>query len=185
MEKCISWRRFFFCYITNAATGQYVGTVDYIVLTYTFSDGRDLDTRTKITSPNIGGTYVGWGQTGDQNGLGIVVWGGDNTGTGVESVLIDVKKLRTDYSTEPTLTIDCNCMWYGTVGLNPVVLSLTLYRGGTMVQNGYTWTNNTATNTANLYSAGFTVTVFSQSASNIGQNIGTLTYDMNSGVFTL
>jgi hypothetical protein len=37
---------------------------DYMVLTYEFTDGQDLDTRTRVVTPIIGQTttceYVGW-----------------------------------------------------------------------------------------------------------------------------
>ena len=66
--------------------------VDYIVFRYNFSDGKDLDTRTKLIRP-FEGTELGWcvynrPQTGvDPNPY--MRWGGDNTGQGIESILLD------------------------------------------------------------------------------------------------
>jgi hypothetical protein len=42
----------------------FVVEADYMVLTYEFTDGQDLDTRTRVITPIIGQTttceYVGW-----------------------------------------------------------------------------------------------------------------------------
>jgi hypothetical protein len=75
---------------------------DYMVLTYEFTDGQDLDTRTRVVTPIIGQTttceYVDginvihsqnntWSSTVIPTGY-LVDWAGDNTGNGFESVLI-------------------------------------------------------------------------------------------------
>ena len=91
----------FLKYILNETSipfvpGGFTFDADYIVLTYSFTDGVDLDTRTKVTVPHIGQTTladsIGWccSEQWPADGTPILTWGGDNTGTGFESVLIDL-----------------------------------------------------------------------------------------------
>jgi hypothetical protein len=95
---------------------------DYMVLTYEFTDGQDLDTRTRVITPIIGQTttceYVGWDK---RNSFPInntwsstviptdylVDWAGDNTGNGFESVLINLKQIRLNNPTQNELVVDC------------------------------------------------------------------------------
>lgn len=153
---------------------------DYIVAQYVFTDGRDLDTRSKMTVPNIGGDYVGWGRSGNQNN--IVIWGGDNTGTGVESVLIDVNAYRSAYPATDTFTVDFNCFWYNTRGFQPVYLVMTMYQGGTMVKSGFTWTNTTATSSLQLTTTGKVITLKTTSSSSDGEPLGYMTYNVVTGI---
>lgn len=158
---------------------------DYIVVQYSFTDGKDLDTRTKMTVPDIGGDYVGWGRSNTQGTPAIVSWGGDNTGTGVESVLINVDQYKLSYPEDTTFTVQFNCFWYSQVGTQPVSLYMTLYIGGTMVKSGYTWTNPTATSTQSLTSTGKVITASSQLASYNGESLGYITYNVETGIGTL
>ena len=114
---------------------------DYIMLTYEFTDGLDLDTKTllsKITttsstiSPvpgqNTTSDYLGFAQYTPPGGTTplnssvynfpqesetpILTWGTDNIGTGFESVLIDVRQFKIDYPTSTSFVIDCRCLWW-------------------------------------------------------------------------
>jgi hypothetical protein len=153
---------------------------DWMILTYTFTDGRDLDTRTKVTSPSVPGTYVGWGQGTTQSN--ILTWGGDNTGTGLESVLVDIGAFRTAYPSIEDITIDCRCQWYAVQGSQPVVLAATLYKGGTMQQQGFSWTPVGAESSVSLNSRGKVVTYYSQRGSDIGYHFSDITYNVNTGI---
>lgn len=153
---------------------------DWMVLTYTFKDGADLDTRTKIISPTVPGTYVGWGQGTTQSN--ILTWGGDNTGTGLESVLVDVGAFRTFYPSNEVMTIDFRCMWYGAPGPSPIVLAARMYKGGTMEQDGFTWKPVGATATLSLNSQGKVVSYYSRTSSDIGYHFAYITYNVNTGV---
>ena len=129
---------------------------DYIMLTYQFTDGTDLDTRTRIVSPDVGqntqSTYLGWSRRGFWPPVGTpyLTWGGDNRGTGYESVLIDLVQFKTLFPSATEMLIDARAFWYSIVGINPVNIAATLWKGGTPVKDGcgnFCWTNSTATNT--------------------------------------
>jgi hypothetical protein len=152
---------------------------DYIIAQYTFTDGTDLDSRSRIVVP-FEGPYHGFGQTNP--GGPILTFGGDNTGTGVESVLLDVLALKASYPAATSVSIECRAQWYGTVGIQPVSMTLIMYKGGTMVKSGFTWTNSTATDSRTVSSAGKVVTLASTSGASIGQQIGFINYNFISGV---
>lgn len=158
-----------------------VYTSEWLVATYTFTDGRDLDTRTKITSPAIMTDYIGWARSG--NSGGVLIWGGDNTGTGLESVAIDVALFKNTYgSTSNTLIIDFRCFWYGSIGVQPVALALVLYKGGALVKSGYGWTNPTAAQSKAITSTTKRITLVTQSGSSNGTGLARLTYNVFNGV---
>ena len=126
-----------------------------------------MDTRTRVSIPNIGQTAftesIGWCCQSEwpTTGTPILTWGGDNTGTGFESVLIDLIEFKSQYPGQNTILIDANAGWYGTVGTNPVYLEATLYKGGTMVPDpdNYTFTNSTFTAAYGAISSGTSVTL--------------------------
>jgi len=156
---------------------------DYLMIQYEFTDGVDLDTRTRVVTPDIGQDttieYIGFGAnfcasggaTYATNGIYplasgnnfILKHGCDNTGQGFEAVLINLINFTTSYPAENEITIDCRGWWFNTVGVNKVKLNLTLWKGGTIVvptynnnslPTHYTFTNPTATNTLTLTSSG-------------------------------
>lgn len=156
-------------------TGEYeVGTgvgfrfmADYMLIEYEFSGARDLDTRTWMPEPEgymskywIHRKFLGWYGSSSSPG-GILTWGGDNEGTGFESVLVDVGKFKTDYRTKdyPEIVIDCRAVWYyASWSNNPVNIKCTLWQGGVPSKLGYTWKNYSATDTFVLDSQGVVVT---------------------------
>jgi hypothetical protein len=179
------------CQEENDYQNQFYFQADYIVLTYQFTNGSDLDTRTRIVTPNIGqtaaGDYIGWGQQSIWPSVNpILKWGGNNTGTGYESVLIDLIQFKSQYPSSTKIVIDMRSQWYSTVGTQPVVVDAKLYRGGTMVgPTSFTFTNPTATATATVDSAGKVMSNSSTVGSNSGNRVATLTYNLitNSGIF--
>ena len=165
------------------------------MLTYLFTNGQDLDTRTRIAIPDIGQDtqkeYLGWGvlskyPTGVTE-TAILTWGGDNTATGYESVLIDVNEFKLQYPSAAEMVADLRAQWYGTVGTNPVTIGATLWNGGLPVKNGCVsgvarcWTNPTAVETLVVPSAGKVITLFSTSAISPGERVATLTYNLITG----
>lgn len=124
---------------------------DFLVLTYEFVDGLDLDTRTLLTAP-LTGDEVGFCQNSDfsgPNGLWYE-WAGDNTGTGFESVLIYIEAIR-DYDSDALIEGLAQAWWYNIRESGDVQLVLTAYKGGTMVLNGdFTWSNIGGDNVGNL-----------------------------------
>jgi hypothetical protein len=136
---------------------------DYLMVQYKFTDGVDLDTRTRIVIPDVGQDttqeYIGWGaltcvdETSENfefNTKGIypttstfsgnnyiLKHGCDNRGTGYESVLIHLGNFKTAYPSATEITIDCRAWWFTKaefpVGVNKVKLLLTLWKGGAIV----------------------------------------------------
>ena len=153
---------------------------DFLMITYEFGDGRDLDTRTRIVSPNVGqdtlGSYLGWGQR--TNVSDFLTWAGDNTGTGFEAVLFNRARFIVSYPTTTEVTFDMRAMWYGSVGVRPVNVVITLWENGSPVRSGYTWTNPTATRTNIVNSASKVMTYASQDGGDSGQRIATLSYNL-------
>ena len=156
---------------------------NYIMVTYQFTDGRDLDTRSAIRVPNIGqttaGDYLGYGgqRQWPTSGTPYITWGGDNTGTGFESVLLDVNNFKSANPSATEITVDLRAHWFGTTGTNPVNVEATLWKGGTPVKSGYVWTNPTATETLVVESVGKQIT----NRYNNPERIATFNYNLSTG----
>ena len=110
---------------------------DYLIITYQFSSlgGRDLDTRTGISSPlNVGPLgYCDQGTSGDS----YIFWSGDNTGTGVESCMIDLTK----FNANDVIQINCSGLWWSLRNNGDMSLDIKAYEGGTMSLHGYQFVN--------------------------------------------
>lgn len=162
---------------------------DYMMLTYEFTNGSDLDTRTRIVSPFVGqdtqNEYLGWDVQSQwpTTGTAYLTWGGDNTGTGFESVLVNLNQFSTVNPSATELVIDLRAFWFGTVGTNNVNVAARLWKGGTPTKSGYLWTNSTATGTYNIDSVGKQVTSTGAPNKSLssGQRIATLTYNLTTG----
>ena len=114
------------------------------------------------------------------SGTPILKWGGDNTGTGFESVLINLIEFKSQYPGQNIITIKANAGWYGTVGTNPVYMQTTLYKGGAMVEDpgNYTFYNNTFTAAYGVQSPGSVVTLDLFTNCVDGQDITSLQYNL-------
>lgn len=161
-------------------------TADYFLATYTFISGDDLDTRTSVTSPAGYGTTVGFALSTSIVGAGIS-WGGDNTGTGVESILFTKQEFIDNNVGINTISMDFRAGWHttGTVGYKPVVVKITSFAGGTMVKDAYTWTNPTALETFDEFTS--TSKVISErisGSSDMGERIAIMNLDFVEGVVT-
>ena len=99
---------------------------DYLLITYQFdpSGGRDLDTRTNIESPNQSPILGYCKQRTGQN----IVWSGDNTGYGVESVYIDLNQ----YGANDLIKVLCKSFWFSQRNSGNMSLDIRAYKGGTM-----------------------------------------------------
>ena len=139
---------------------------DYAVLTYKFSDATDLDTRSRIVEPDINmNNYLGfgagqcfpadvsWSQTNIPT-TAVIDWSGDNQGTGYESILIDIQKLKALKPDMINFVVDLRAAWYNSaypMGVLPVEVKAMFYKGGTMLKSqpvtnplSYEYTNPTA-----------------------------------------
>lgn len=166
---------------------------DYIMLTYEFTTGWDLDTRTRIVTPDVGqdsqSKYLGWSRYAQYplSGEPYEIWSGDNTGTGFESVLFNINLFKTTYPLEDILVIDARGFWFNTVGTTPVNVAATLWKGGLPIKNGFLWENPTATETFQISSVGKIITLApaTDKADSSGERVATLTYNLSNNVGVL
>lgn len=166
---------------------------DYLMLTYEFTTGKDLDTRTRIVTPDVGqntqSAYIGWNRINQYPHIGNAyeIWGGDNKGTGFESVLFNINLFKTKYPLEDILIIDARGFWYTTLGTTPVNVAATLWKGGLPIKNGFLWENPTATETFQISSVGKMITLAptENKAASSGERVATLTYNLSNGIGTL
>ena len=147
---------------------------DYAVLTYKFSDATDLDTRSRIVEPNINmNNYLGfgagscfpadlsWSYTNIPT-TAVIDWSGDNQGTGYESILVDIQKLKALKPDMINLVVDLRAAWYNAakpMGVLPVEVKAVFYKGGTMLKSqpgtppfSFEYTNPTAVNSLEVTS---------------------------------
>ncbi len=190
---------------------------DYVMITYQFTDGEDLDTRSAVRVPNVGQTtapnYLGFGGTGGERGTGAALWnttaggtqaasyvtywpnetnpylifGGDNTGLGFESILIDIDEFKAAYPDETEMVVDLRAHWFRTTGTNDVNVEATLWKGGTPVKistsgtDRYYWNNPTATEALVVESVGKQVT----KRYNDPERVATFKYNLTTGAGVL
>lgn len=121
--------------------GGTVEDFDYAVIKYRWlpSGGQDLDTRTSLTNPDRNNAMVGWDRLSADNGY--LVWNGDNTANGVETVLLDVKKILLDFPQQVTIEADMRAFWYSTRLDGNLDIEFATYKGGTMQKSGYDFIN--------------------------------------------
>lgn len=177
--------------LTSTSVTEFSFVADYIMLTYQFTDGKDLDTRTRIVSPNVGqtsqSTYLGWGRQNrwPVTGTQFLTFSGDNTGTGYEAVLLNLIEFKSQYPSATEIVVDLRGFWYDNIGNNPVNVHAVLWKGGTPIKSGFTWTNSSATNTYDISSVSKAITLSTQDNGTSGQRIATLTYNLqnNQGSF--
>ena len=153
---------------------EFTFDADYAVLTYKFSDANDLDTRSRIVEPNIGmNNYLGfgreacfpadasWSETHIPTAA-VIDWSGDNVGTGYESILVDIQKLKALKPDMVNFVVDLRAAWFHSgqlMGVLPVEVKAMFYKGGTMLKSqpvtnplSYKYTNPTATNSLQVTS---------------------------------
>lgn len=160
---------------------------DYFLIEYYFSDGSDLDTRTGILDPNDYSYYVGWAQQSNIpiTGNTILSWGGDNTGRGVESILLNMVNFKNQFPNNNYIKLDLRTQWYGSVGTNAIVIRGYAFKGGSMFKSGYyTWDNTTYTDKKVFPEFSKSSSFFSRSGASIGERLITLEINFLYGTFT-
>ena len=168
---------------------------DFLVLTYDFTDGRDLDTRTRVVTPEIGQNavtdMVGWNVSQQFPSVDpIIQFGGDNTGVGLESILININTFKTSYPTDNELVIDLRSFWYNIIGDNNVSLKAVFYKGGDMVVDSpnFTFVNTTFTDKLEFTTSGKQIPgPINKLPEFEGYRLSTFTYNIinNTGTFDL
>ncbi len=132
---------------------------DFAVVRYawTAANGRDLDTRTRVTSP-INTSAVGWNRLSSDTGL---TWRGDNVSTtGVEAVLIDYPDIISAAPNPSSLIlIPLSAFWYGERANGYFNIEFDTYLGGTMVPVGsFDYQNTGGSIVSNITVGGFSST---------------------------
>ena len=188
--------KFFFSTIRQKDSPIIEFDADYIMLKYVFFDGRDLDTRTQMLDPELMTNYLGWARLSRFPASDPILldWGGDNTGSGnpdgstAETVLINMINFDTLYPSENEIEIDCRAFWFGTVGVLPVTIEATLWKGGTIIKGtpAFQFSNPTADDTANLDSFSKVITLSTASSASNGERVAIFKYNRltNIGIFT-
>jgi hypothetical protein len=143
-----------------------------VVVSWTYPDGIDLDIRCRLISPAVGQNVVSdalgyttlsrtvWpiGASGGSSGSAYIEWGGDNTGPGgdptkVESVRMDIDRIKAVFPTKRYFVLECRGNWYATRGSQAVKLVAKLYEGGTTTSTGsptFNFTNAGSTRSRTL-----------------------------------
>ncbi len=178
-------------FIDVASKRRFVFDFDYLVLTYAFTDGSDLDTRTRIVTPDVGQnaarTYLGWGQDSSitRNNKELLVWGGDNTGTGEESCIFYTRNLVSEFPNLTSFIIDCRCMWFGSVGEQPVKIKAYLAKGGTVQKSQYSYSVRNPDVVQIIDSFQKVISYKSRDSADSGVRVATLQYDIptSTGIF--
>jgi hypothetical protein len=181
---------------------------DYMLCEYYFTDGTDMDTVTYMTvpsimettpsdpKPNIGpvnGKYYNYVGTCARSNSGpqfpysgatpFLTYGGDNrSASGTESVLFNLIEFKIQNPSVTNIEFAFTSDWYGDVGINPVTMRATLWKGGTPIyldDPDYTWINPTAIGVYYVNSSGQVITLNVQDCepyelvSNLQYNINT------------
>lgn len=148
---------------------------DYALIRYrwTPTGGEDLDTRTYLSKPYRVGRKVGWSRLKNDNSY--LIWNEDNTGSGVESVLIDIDKIHDDYPGEQIIELKMDGFWYSQVKSGKLDIEFATFKGGRMVASGYDWINEGGL-AIQILKLGVD-TLVKQSADIEGENLATLHYD--------
>ena len=120
----------------GTGTGIGFSSFDFAVVRYkwTSSGGTDLDTRTQVTAP-FTGAAVGWARGYTDTGL---EWADDNTGTGVEAVLIDFPAIYSNdnKASLKDIEISLSAFWYEAINSGAFIIEFETYLGGTMSKQG-------------------------------------------------
>lgn len=191
----------------NSLTGKYelsqgsaqtpaLSGVTGVIVSWTFTDGLDLDIRCRIIQPFAGqygvDDYLGYtGGSGQfppestiqwpTSGTPIIQWGGDNTGTGTEAVLLDVGAFQSYYPSARYCILECRGNWFNTPGFQRVYLRASLYQGGTFSSTGYTFENTGYTRGRELDGVGVYVDSNSTDPQVLGDLMGYFVYDTSTG----
>ena len=148
---------------------------DYAVLRYIWSDndGLDLDSRTQLQIQGRDNLIIGWNRVSKD--ADYLEWAGDNTGSGEESILVNMSKLARDFSGQ--INIEFAGFWFNERKSGRVVLQFTTYKGGSMHTEGYSWVNQGGAVVQNL-SLSCNVVLSTDRQDSDGQKLALLNYDV-------
>lgn len=164
--------------------GVSIKDFDFAVVKYQWSDadGTDLDTRTWLSSPNRSDYKVGWSRL--SNDLSYLQWNKDNRGSGVESVLIDIKSIQQDFPNQKDIAIKMAAFWFSSISSGNVRLQFSLFKGGVMrSDNDFSWVNEGGREVQNITLPTNTQMVISENVN--GQLLATLKFNTDTGAGSL
>ena len=116
---------------------------------------------------------VGWDRLSTDNGY--LVWNGDNAANGVETVLLDVKKILLDFPQQVTIEADMRAFWYSTRLDGNLDIEFATYKGGTMQKSGYDFVNTGGSLVQNLK---VSTNTQDTNTSGDGERLAKLTYNI-------
>lgn len=146
---------------------------DFAVIRYIWDSngGEDLDTRTRVITP-ARNTDVGWSRASTDGEY--LQWNGDNTGSGVESVLLNLNALTNDYA-DQVFQIALRSYWFRTKVSGDFKIQFESYKGGTTQPSGFDFIN---TGGELVQSITLSTNVQMQNNSNVdGEDVAVLTYN--------
>ena len=123
--------------------------IDYLIVRYHWESagGSDLDTRTAIVDPDRA-IDVGWSRASEDPPY--LTWGLDNTGSGYEAALVDIKAILAEYPDQKRVGIRLRAFWYASRASGDYSIEFTGYYGGEMVKDGYNWINEGGRNVRSI-----------------------------------
>ena len=169
---------------------------DYLIYRVYFSDqdGFDMDMAATITSPGIPQNRAGYcsnnmytrgSVSNNQIQNHYALWSGDNTQSGMESILINVKKIRQDYPASGPIKVNFRAAWYGSRPIlsGNMAIKAEAYKGEMMrdPHDNYNWVPNTAAGAYKVGEATFPVVNTRQRACGNLLNFGDFQYDPSDG----
>lgn len=114
---------------------------DHAVFRYSWnaSNGRDLDTRTRVSVP-LRNAVVGWSRGSSDSD--ILEWVGDDTSeNGTEGILFRLERLLLAYPSVDVFEVSLKAFWYSAKFDGNLKLQFESYRGGRMERSNYNWVN--------------------------------------------
>ncbi|PUZ25027.1 hypothetical protein DCC81_11985 [Chitinophaga parva] len=141
---------------TATSNATNLNPFDYLVVRYIWGTGagRDLDTFTGFidTGTAYDNDWVGYGQgdpkvpAGAADTAAYLYWASDNTQSGVEAVLMNLKQFVQDnVGVANEIHVRMNAVWYAQHLTGDVQVQLTTYLGGVMSRSGFDFVNTGGT----------------------------------------
>lgn len=115
---------------------------------------------------------VGWARA--SNDGSVLLWNNDNTESGREGILINIKEYAKTNLNE--LAVSLRAFWFSARGTGDVTLKATAYKGGNMMANSFGWDNYGGTMVSTTMASINVVT--RQGADIDGEYVGSFYYDL-------
>lgn len=157
--RAVGWRGIGTSCVVEPPTS--LNEFDYLVIRYRWAQaaGTDLDTYTGYvnTGTSYDNKFLGYGlgngtelppSSSPENAL--IMWAGDNTNNGVESVLINFKRMTLISEYLTTIPVRMASAWFSSRASGNIDIEVTTYLGGTMYKDGFDIKNSGGTKVQEL-----------------------------------